>query len=446
MPDYRNATASWSWYLHQWKVGVFVALKKISELIDWKSDETEINSILEKWRIIYENAEDFDIQENVEDEDENWNLQKWRVDSRHQVKAYKDWNNLKDYESVLEETKYRSDWERECGFDISNCKNSKKFLHTIEEVKWFWLSEAEYNIEKQEWNIHNLAKYVPNPNEIELYTYPEWFKYCDITSTDDLLKQWSDNIINTIKWHGTNSEYIYESILYILDEKIRHEHTNDNESVWYPKLYLSKIYEAINSFTTFEDLDEMRLRESFVRYYEYYKMDLSSPYSIANLSVLDEYMEFVSSLKKNHFYSYLKEMHFYNDFFSDWWNFNSIWFWSVICDYIYDFEWLTKLDDFNNYLDWKKYKLSCCNEEDRRKIWVVRWLIENIFNWNLNVKLFMWKKILNRNIDLDIEKFHSIKNWLINDNWWKKVSMNKSVWELKWTSLISKNTILDINN
>ena len=58
MSDNRNATASWSGYLHQGKVGIFVALKKINELIERKNEGVSIEDALKGWEIVYENAED----------------------------------------------------------------------------------------------------------------------------------------------------------------------------------------------------------------------------------------------------------------------------------------------------------------------------------------------------------------------------------------------------
>ena len=51
----RNATPSWSGYIHQGKVGFLVALRQLRECI-----ENNIEN-LEDYAIRYENAEDFDI-------------------------------------------------------------------------------------------------------------------------------------------------------------------------------------------------------------------------------------------------------------------------------------------------------------------------------------------------------------------------------------------------
>ena len=53
--DDRNATGSWSGYLHQGKVGLLIGLQKMNELIEKEND-------LSDWIIEYESAEDFDIK------------------------------------------------------------------------------------------------------------------------------------------------------------------------------------------------------------------------------------------------------------------------------------------------------------------------------------------------------------------------------------------------
>lgn len=80
----RNATSSWSGYIHQGKVGFLVALRQLRWCI-----ENEIENF-EDYAIRYENAEDFDIVGNEE-----------QVLSRHQVKAYINGNEREDYSDLL---------------------------------------------------------------------------------------------------------------------------------------------------------------------------------------------------------------------------------------------------------------------------------------------------------------------------------------------------------
>lgn len=76
----RNATPSWSGYIHQGKVGFLVSLRQLKKCIDDKAPDYE------NYVIRYENAEDFDIVDNND-----------KVISRHQVKAYIDGTSREQY-------------------------------------------------------------------------------------------------------------------------------------------------------------------------------------------------------------------------------------------------------------------------------------------------------------------------------------------------------------
>ena len=76
-----NATSSWSGYNHQGQVGIFLALKELSELIQNDEDFRGYSVQFEK-----EDGEDIDIVKGIE------------VISRHQVKANKNKKrSLKNY-------------------------------------------------------------------------------------------------------------------------------------------------------------------------------------------------------------------------------------------------------------------------------------------------------------------------------------------------------------
>ena len=133
--DYRNATGSWSGYLHQGKVGLLVGLQKINELITNRDQ-------LDDWIIEYESAEDFDIKKGSE------------VFSRHQVKAYKDANFPNDYKDVLgileyEGRKIKTKGFKICSFDKDGnsrhieVDEESRFLHTIRPINGFYMSEKE---------------------------------------------------------------------------------------------------------------------------------------------------------------------------------------------------------------------------------------------------------------------------------------------------------------
>ena len=82
--QHRNATPSWSGYIHQGKVGFLVALRQLKKCIDDKVPSYE------NYVIRYENAEDFDIVDNNS-----------KVISRHQVKAYIDGTSREQYSTLF---------------------------------------------------------------------------------------------------------------------------------------------------------------------------------------------------------------------------------------------------------------------------------------------------------------------------------------------------------
>jgi len=344
--DLRNATASWSWYLHQWKVGIFVALKEIVRLLDeWKS--------IENWRIIYENAEDFDIQEN------DWT--DFIVKSRHQVKANKDKNSLNDYKSVIEKTIYWSNWNLKTGFEIKKAIYSDKFLHVIKEVNWFNLKRSKF-IKKFPRN-----NFIENYYKIKLYTYWKQ-KYCKLSSIEDnYLKSESLKLIRIIR--PNIEENVYLEILFKLDEEIRDKHLNG----WYPELSFIKIHEIIESYITFEELEDVKLRRRFVEYYDFFKSWIKENevknihtiiWEIIKLDI-DDFIKIIHEIHPNKIYS------------ENWFDLNEDWL-----DEIF-FECLAKIDKnlyekYNFFIkDEERFFLSTINNK-KSKIWeVVSKIIEN---------------------------------------------------------------------
>lgn len=422
MSDPRNATASWSWYLHQWKVGIFVALKEIARLMDeWKTEED-----LRNWRIIYENAEDFDIQENDDSWlyiDSDWS---WRVDSRHQVKAYKDWNNLNDYKDVLAIQKYIAErkkwgtsfykkldikWFQIQTFDINTTtwiitewdievNEDSRFLHTIEHVQWFWLSESDFNAKKASWAIKNNPDFIPNPNSIKLYPYPTW-DYCDINSTDDKIRDWCNIEIERIKW-SNSIQNIYESLLYLLDEKIRNKH-----SWWCPIFSFNELYSSIVSFLTFEEYDEMNLRSAFSDYWTEFKLYTNVSIKKEQVELLDEYMSDIYNKDYDWFIDELKTIHFYDRSFSKNRHIQAESFKQVIVKFLHNSSF-KNTSELKTYLHRNDLILTSCITEESEKIRPVYSLVENIKDWNLELSLFSRKKLINKEINYKIEKFTDI--------------------------------------
>ena len=261
--DERNATASWSGYLHQGKVGIFLGLRKINELIN-KPSQT-----LDKWKIEYESAEDIDIK-NVD-----------VVESRHQVKAYKDAKYPNDYKDVLGVLEYKLDTNRKkviknkgfriCDFDDDlnplpiEVNEDSRFLHTITETLGFGLTESEFN------NTYKQSKYVKNPNKIKLFKYPNGKKYCALANFNDELRMYCKNEINKIlifenhvfKNNDMQQENILNHIISYLDNEIRKKHNEGGDT--YPELGFKEIYNLIISTDTYKKLNIEFIREIFVK-------------------------------------------------------------------------------------------------------------------------------------------------------------------------------------
>src|SRR5699024_8837440 len=148
----RNATASWSGYSHQGKVGILVSLTQINELLELEnvnenSIGSEIEKILDDWIIEFEAAEDFDIK------------YQHTVQSRHQVKAKKNAKYPNDYKDVLGILKYEvkdgtkrilSNGFQICSFDENGTPQEievdkdSRFLHTITKVNGFYKKREDF--------------------------------------------------------------------------------------------------------------------------------------------------------------------------------------------------------------------------------------------------------------------------------------------------------------
>jgi hypothetical protein len=468
MYDPRNATASWSWYLHQWKIGIFVALKKLFELINWKSDEDEIERILGKWRIIYENAEDFDIQEK----DDSWPYVDsdwiWRVDSRHQVKAYKDGTAFSDYKNVL--------WVQHCIMN-SRIRNWKTAIVREILVEWFqiktfyettavwecrlWEIEVDENhrflhtivdVPTFKWKNQNLSRYpnanhyTNNPNNVQRYRYPNWLDFCDIDTTNDQIKEWCNEEIEKIKWDNLIGN-IYEKLLYLLDEKIRYVHVQ----WWSPILYLLEIYNFIKGEHNKIIISKLQeIREAYSYYYEEYKkwdISIIVPSSSSDrIEIIDKYMERLYTLNDKDFFSRLKRMNFDQNI--EKFTFPNIdWFRDVVLKFIWKLSILTSLEDLDNILNKYSLKMSCINQDSDNLPYIIKALENNIKSWNLSNDDFEWYCYINRNIDFNLEKFNStdsedvdlIQSWHYIDDFNKKLD-NPNV--RTWLWLIARESVL----
>lgn len=305
----RNATASWSGYIHQGRVGILVALRELRLLLENnKKDE------LDGYILVYENAEDFDIQKNG------------CVVSRHQVKCKKEGNNLSDYKDVLSvQEKIYEDQQWKIinpGFQILEYKSDgsvsdpviddeNRYLHTICEVRGFGLSEDEY----EEWircnKISKNSKYCPNHNNLKLYEYEKNKFYCDLKPhSSSLLRQYSIREIEEIIILESKNSPIdistmgerYDQIISKLDEKINFCHVSNNMD--YPNIKFSDLLEFVLKRLDVEADILGVFRKLLSEYWEEYKSQwIENLLDLPNIT--DKDFERVESL--------LNELACYND-------------------------------------------------------------------------------------------------------------------------------------
>lgn len=275
----RNATGSWHGYTHQSKVGVLLALRKIKELLE--KDET-----LDNWIVEFESAEDIDIKHGA------------KVDSRHQVKAYKDGIYPNDYKDVLQEAypinngkmtkitqafQYRAIKKDKSPGNIEVDENSR-FLHTIVKVQGFGLTEEEFKKV-----VSSRANYISNPNKVQLYKYENDKYFCDFSKSDepDKLEVYCieeiKKILISVKSSFSKISYIHKNrFLYIvdaLDNQVRSEHLKD--PIGYPKLSFKEIFEILASCEDKERTNIQIMRQAFMNIWDDYvdelKLDESKP-------------------------------------------------------------------------------------------------------------------------------------------------------------------------
>ncbi|WP_423055591.1 ABC-three component system protein [Acetobacterium carbinolicum] len=257
--DYRNATASWSGYSHQGKVGLMLTLKEICKLLD---DGNHFDG----WSVEYESAEDIDIKNDDS------------VVSRHQVKAYIDGNTLKAYEDVLlvqkctlvDDKQKISKGFQIRSFDIHGkpleieVDEESRFLHTICEVPGFYFSKADY--EKQKYK----PIFVENQNNIKLYKYPDGKEYCNVNDNSckifciEFIKYILEKDDHAFKEISQQHEHIYLELLDELDSKIHREHSIGG----CPRIDFSKILHIVLDTREHERQNALILRSIFIEKFE----------------------------------------------------------------------------------------------------------------------------------------------------------------------------------
>lgn len=178
----RDATAIWSGYNHQGKVGLFVALREMANLAENAPYDSITVALFGEWHIEFEQAEDFDIYTKPPCADPNY------IHSRHQVKAHagQDGRQFSKYKKVVAPytiTRKDGNVDTMPGFDKSikdeygnvltnELPANKRYIHLVQSVQ-SWKNDVENN-----------------PNQVSPYTYPEYGAiqardYCGLSDSNN---------------------------------------------------------------------------------------------------------------------------------------------------------------------------------------------------------------------------------------------------------------------
>lgn len=187
----RNATASWSGFSHQGRIGLLLALKKIQEIEDCS-----------EYCIDYEQQEDVRILEN-----EN-------PIEVHQVKAYINKDTKGSYTDALKK------------FEACDGEN---YLHTIVNVRlWDELTAEE------------------NPEGVKLYEYNEGVFFCDLQDIENYILEEIGLLLEQQDHEQSENEAyqkeVYSKLLAELDEILRKAHHRQD---YEPRLALDRIKDIV---------------------------------------------------------------------------------------------------------------------------------------------------------------------------------------------------------
>ena len=311
----RNATSSWSGYIHQGKVGFLVALRQLRWCI-----ENEIENF-EDYAIRYENAEDFDIVDKGRS-----------VVSRHQVKAYINGTSREKYSTLFnvqkraycEGTDKNGNicWEEkviEKGFQIHSFNGqgeiisvdvppSARFLHVIVNVVDFNLSRYEYLSQDR-----RRQNYTDNNSCIQLYPYDRKNNicYCPLSQnrSNDTIRDYCIDEIkeilrlkkNSLKDNGSHLNQVYlRYVGSLLDHSIGEAHSESN----FPEISFGEIIAILEEEMPKDEVYEMKntLTYSWEKYHRYSSTDISEEV----FKSMDKIINHLLSLSKKEFYKFVR--------------------------------------------------------------------------------------------------------------------------------------------
>lgn len=302
----RNASASWSGYIHQGKVGFLVALRELKNYIQ---DEVPDYG---GYNICYENAEDFDIVNN-----------EGRVISRHQVKAYKQGEKRETYSELfcIQTREFNNGQVKilRTGFQIHKFNEegdiveievdeAARFIHTVVEVPDFYLSEDAYFSKHQ-----RRTEYTPNDSKVKLYPYSEIEEFCPLSTNDnddrirdyciDEIKDILTKLNSVLKDNSNHFKQVYyKYIASILDNSIGVAH---QESA-----FPSISFELLCSLLTTEipEDDIYQAKNNLIYIWDEYKHDLEDDLSNGVLETVDSIIKDLLCKEKSEFEKIVRKL------------------------------------------------------------------------------------------------------------------------------------------
>ena len=227
----RNATASWSGFAHQGKVGFLVALRKINALQD-------AGSSLAGYSVEYETQEDVKISQNG---------QPIEV---HQVKAFTTADTKGSYTTAIDE--------------YEPCPGDN-YIHTLLEIRnWDELTNQQ------------------NPIPVIRYPYSPTKNHCHLNEIADFIDDEINNLLFRVghpshgnPYHRKNcaQEYFAE-----LDERIRIEHQHMAQVAYNVNLSFAEIAELISNPSTKHQSKIFAIRKRLYTVFEDFisELDLNS--------------------------------------------------------------------------------------------------------------------------------------------------------------------------
>lgn len=356
----RNATASWSGYVYQGKVGMLVGIRNISKI--FTADSSNIETALAGWQLEFETFEDFDIKSPD------------GVVSRHQVKAKKVVNahTKSAYTSALSD------------FDPTGCPEDTRYLHVICAVT--------------NWDTSDIA----NPHKVKLYEYPDGSLFCDLAN--DQIQQIALTFLRVLRPEATDNHLIqiYHYLNFLVLETVNKNHTS-NASFNLLDLYKIIAHAPVDELN--DEVNEIRLKDLLVKCLCELESELHSNEEELGVSweAAESHIEDLCQLEWGVLKRFLMNIHPANSSFDIDHDFNSVGFKDVFLDLIRNVRTDFNADIIGYRHNKEAYIASTINNNARAKVELARQVVSNPNNTKV---MFEGKNIVTRDIRYDFSELN----------------------------------------